>query len=136
MADLRKEDWLQLLRAIDPPVFESVSSVIGQHKPEDEITYSEMISYANVINQSIRDAETYRMIPSELRQFLESDSEAMYTLARRLTQAVNARDQVTVIRDYLDMAKGTDEKCAKCELMEIVKAIEVVLNSSFLDLSA
>ncbi|MFH0850859.1 MAG: hypothetical protein V1924_07970 [Candidatus Bathyarchaeota archaeon] len=135
MAGIRKEDWLQVLEAIDPPLVDSISTDTGHNQPEDDVTMSKIITYANFINQSIRDAETYRMIPSELRLFLESNSEAMYTLGRRLTEAVNARDQVTVIRDYLDMAKGNSEnKCIKCEIMEIIESIDAICNSSFLDI--
>ncbi|MFH2111924.1 MAG: hypothetical protein ABIJ47_11775 [Candidatus Bathyarchaeota archaeon] len=133
---MRKEDWIQILSTFDPPLTENLSNVIGYDLPENDIITSKMITFANVLNQSIRDAETYRMIPSELRLFLESNSEAMYALGRRLTEAVNARDQVTVIRDYIDMAKSNSEKkCAKCELMEIIEAIETIVNSSFLDTS-
>lgn len=137
LTSMRKEEWLQVLSAFDPPLTENLSYVIGYDLPENDITTSKMITFANALNQSLRDAETYRTIPSEIRLFLESNSEAMFALGRRLTEAVNARDQVTVIRDYIDMAKGSSEKkCVKCEVMEIIEAIETIVNSSFLDASA
>lgn len=136
LVSVRKEDWIRVLSAFDPPLTENLSNVIGYNLPENDITTSKIMTFANALNQSIRDAETYRKIPSELRLFLESNSEHMYALGHRLTEAVNARNQVTVIRDYIDMAKDNSEKkCAKCELMEIIEAIETTVNSSFLDSS-
>ena len=136
LVGMRKEDWLQLLGAIDPPLVESISSLIECDQPGDGVTTSKLILYADALNQDMRDAETYRIIPPELRMFLESSTEVMYTLGRRLTEAVNARDQVAAIREYLEMAQGADQKCAQCELMGIIEAIEAVVNSSLLDLVA
>lgn len=137
LMNFRKEEWIQVLSAFDPPLTENLSNVTGYDLSENDITTSKLVAFASVLSQSIRDAETYRTIPSEIRLFLESNSEAMFALGRRLTEAVNARDQVTVIRDYIDIAKGSSEKkCAKCELMEIIETIETIVNSSFLDASA
>lgn len=126
---LRKEEWLRVLSLLDINLLETLTNPI-EHSQRENDALSDVIMIVTALNQSIREAETYRMLPPDLRGFLESDSEAMYTLSRRLTEAVNARDQVNVIRDYLDVVKDSEEKCVKCKIMETVEAL---LASSFLD---
>jgi len=121
-----------VLSAFDSPLIKVFKNSVEPSQPDDDSTPMKMISIVKVLNQSVRDAETYRMLPLDLRKFLESNSEAMYALSRRLKEAVNARYQVIAMRDYIEVAKGNEGQCFDCKIIE---AIEAIVNSSFLDLS-
>jgi integrase len=135
LTSMNSEDWLQIIEAIDCSLVESLFKEFKlDQQGKETITKSQVISITRILNQFIRDAEYYRKLPSELRTFLASNHEALIILGCRLMEAVNAREQVTVIRDYISILNGTPNKCDECEPMEALKAIRSIVDSPLIDI--
>jgi hypothetical protein len=136
LTSMNREDWLLIFEAADHSLVESLSKAIRFDQLDKETnTKLDVISIVDTLIQCLRDAKYYRKLPTELRTFLASDHEALTILGCRLMEAVNAREQVTVIRDYLCIVNESPDKCDGCEVMEVIKAIRSILDSPLIDIS-
>jgi hypothetical protein len=87
------------------------------------------------MERSLEDAKNYRMIPEELRLLFESDTDTLFKIGIRLKESANARFQMHYIREYIDMVQlNHGSKCDDCEITEILKAIDEVSRTSYLEL--
>jgi len=70
------------------------------------ITFTELLlryeeGQENAFTQLFREVEYYRLLPDEIRDFLESDPSNMFILARRLKEAVASREILNKIRELI-----------------------------------
>ena len=73
-----------------------------------------------LIQQALCDAEMYRMLPEIMRQFIESDPENMFTLARKMNEAVEAKKILDELREEIVDNRGC-EKNQVCRLESYLK---------------
>ena len=77
------------------------------------------------------DSQRYGLIPDEFRLFLESSGEASLILGYRLTESVHSLDKVLHLREILlDYNSQPSQKYEKSDLTELIKTIDLIINSS------
>lgn len=77
------------------------------------------------------DSQRYRLIPEEFRLFLESSGETTLILGYRLTESVRSLDKIVQLREILlDYNSQPSLQYEKYELYEILKKIDLIINSS------
>ncbi len=138
LASMDKEDWGQVL--------EHLETIMIDVWPQEDILDSQayvckvalrtkLIAALKTMERSLEDAKTYRMIPEELRLLFESDTDTLLKIGIRLKESANARFQMHYVREYIDMVQLTHgSKCDDCEITEILKAIDEVSRTSYLEL--
>ena len=73
-------------------------------------------------NRFLIEVEHYRLIPEELRAFLESTPENMFKLARLLQQALVAQERLAELENLLEYINCIDcTKKDKCIIFRIIK---------------
>jgi len=77
------------------------------------------------------DSQRYGLIPDEVRLFLESSGEMSLILGYRLTESVRSLDKIMQLREILhDYNSQPSQQYAKSELNELLKTIDLIINSS------
>jgi hypothetical protein len=135
---MTEEDWEQVL--------EHLETITIDAWPQEDIPDSQayackvasrtkLITALKTMERSLEDAKAYRQIPEELRVLFESDTDTLLKIGIRLKESANARFQMHYVREYLDMVKlNHSSKCDDCEITEILKAIDEVSRTSYLEL--
>jgi len=138
LASMDKEDWGQVLEHLETITIDAL--------PQEDILDSQayickaalrtkLITALKTMERSLEDAKTYRMIPEELRLLFESDTDTLLKIGIRLKESANARFQMHYVREYIDMVQlNHGSKCDDCEITEILKAIDEVSRTSYLEL--
>jgi len=77
------------------------------------------------------DSQRYGLIPEEFRLFLESSGATTLILGYRLTESVRSLDKIIQLREILqDYNSQPDQQYEKTELNELLKTIDLIINSS------
>jgi len=77
------------------------------------------------------DSQRYGLIPDEFRLFLESSGEMSLILGYRLTESVRSLDKIMQLREILqDYNSQPSQRLEKSELNELLKTIDLIINSS------
>ena len=77
------------------------------------------------------DSQRYGLIPDEVRLFLESSGEMSLILGYRLTESVRSLDKIMQLREILqDYNSQPSQQLGKSELNELLKTIDLIINSS------
>jgi len=77
------------------------------------------------------DSQRYGLIPEEFRLFLESSGATTFILGYRLTESVRSLDKIMQLREILqDYNSQPDQQYEKTELNELLKTIDLIINSS------
>lgn len=137
LASMDKEDWGQFLMHLETITIDACS----QGGAPDSQAYAskialrtKLITALKIMERSLKDAKTYRQIPEELRTLFESDSDTLLKTGIRLKESANARLQMHYVREYLSMVRlNQGSKCDECEIAEILKSIDEVSRTSYLE---
>jgi hypothetical protein len=137
LASIEKEDWGQFLKHLETITIDACSQG-GAHDSqayENKVALkSKLITALRTMERPLKDAMIYRKIPEELRTLFESDSYTLLKTGIRLKESANARLQMHYVREYLDMVRlNHGSKCDECEITEILKAIDKVSHTSYLE---
>jgi len=138
LASMEKGDWGQILKHLETITIDACS----QGDAQDSQTYAsnvalrtKLIAALKTMERSLEDAKMYQQIPEELRLLFKSDSGTLLKIGIRLKESANARLQMHYVREYLEMVKlNNGSKCDECEITEIIKAIDEVSRTSYLEL--
>jgi len=102
----------ELLYDVDIKSLEKIDEESVKNPFNVNITFTELLlryeeGQENAFTQLFREVEYYRLLPDEIRDFLESDPSNMFILARRLKEAVASREILNRIRELVgsDVAK-------------------------------
>lgn len=138
LASMEKEDWEQVLEHLETITIDAWPQ---EDMPDSQACASKvalrtkLITALKTMERSLEDAKTYRQIPEELRMLFESDTDTLLKTGIRLKESANARLQMHYVREYLDMVKlNYGSKCDDCEITEILKAIDEVSRTSYMEL--
>jgi len=138
LASIEKEDWEQVLKHLETITIDACSQggVTDSQAYASKVTLrTKLITALKTMERSLEDAKTYRQMPEELRELFESDADTLLKIGIRLRESTNARLQMHHVREYLDMVKlNHGSKCGECEITEILKAIDEVSRTSYLEL--
>ena len=108
----------ELLYDIDIKSLEKIDEVSVKSPFNINITFAELLlkyeeGQENALMQLFREVEYYRLLPDEIRDFLESDPSNMFILASRLKEAVASRDILNKIRKLIDTEIAKSNKMAE-----------------------
>jgi hypothetical protein len=138
LVSMEKEDWEQVLEHLETISIDAwpQEDILDSQAYASKIALrTKLITALKTMERSLEDAKTYRKIPEELRTLFESDSDTLLKTGIRLKESANARLQMHYVREYLDMVKlNQGSKCDECEITEILKAIDKVSRTSYLEL--
>jgi len=96
----------ELLYDVDIKSLEKIDEESVKNPFNVNITFTELLlryeeGQENAFTQLFREVEYYRLLPDEIRDFLESDPSNMFILARRLKEAVASREILNKIRELI-----------------------------------
>jgi len=96
----------ELLYDIDIKSLEKIDEESVKSPFNVNITFTELLlkyeeGQENAFTQLFREVEYYRLLPDEIRGFLESDPSNMFILASRLKEAVASREILNKIRELV-----------------------------------
>jgi signal transduction histidine kinase len=90
---------------------------------------------AHELRSSLRnillDSEYYKILPKEIRDFLESSPETMFSFIRRLNEAVSSREKIhklSSIIEHTHVESNTGLNCYRCNYFLINNQIREILN--------
>jgi hypothetical protein len=133
---MEKEDWEQVFKHLETITIDACNqggATDSQAYVSKVALRTKLIAALKTMERSLKDAGTYRKVPEELRELFESDTDTLPKIGVRLRESTNARLQMHYVREYLDMVKLNHEKCDECEITEILKAIDEVSRTSYLE---
>ncbi|MBN2336674.1 hypothetical protein JXL21_14040 [Candidatus Bathyarchaeota archaeon] len=141
MSDIDKESWQGVVEALrsrygnDNFWARAITPYITELRLIQEADQTRVKASTNTFVQHLyrafEESERYKLIPEEMRRFLESSGEATLLLGQRLTESVMSRDKLILIREMLENNKAENAKpeCEECEFRELVESISYMINN-------
>jgi hypothetical protein len=119
MSPSDKEDFL---REIEKEDFKEITDFWKEYLRLEALKLLDAL--APIEDRFLIEVEHYRLIPEELRAFLESTPENMFKLARRLQQALDAQERLAELKNLMRWVNcGDCNKKEGCIIFRILKKI-------------
>ena len=141
MSDIDKESWQKVVEALrsrygdDHFWARAIAPYIAELRFIQEADQARVKASTNTFVQHLylafEASERYKLIPEEMRRFLESSGEATLLLGQRLTESVRSRDKLILIREMLENNRSENVKpeCEECEFRVLVESINYMINN-------
>jgi len=117
----------QWISVIDVGSFEHYSDLIDRNFDDLPPKYKELIQYYieemletldPLISNAFEDAEKYHFLPLGIRELLDSNGTIVFTIGKRLAEAVVCRDLFIEIRKQVQ--EPSSYKCKDCSLYDLL----------------
>jgi hypothetical protein len=122
MSPSEKQDFLKEIEKDD---FEDITNFWKEYLRLEALKLLDAL--APIEDRFLIEVEHYRLIPEELRAFLESTPENMFKLARRLQEAQIAQERLDEIENLLGLVNRSE--CDEKERCIVFRLIKEIINS-------
>jgi hypothetical protein len=122
MSPSEKQDFLKEIEKDD---FEDITNFWKEYLRLEALKLLDAL--APIEDRFLIEVEHYRLIPEELRAFIESTPENMFKLARRLQEALIAQERLDEIENLLGLVNRSE--CDEKERCIVFRLIKEIINS-------